>query len=358
MRGLPAAILMLHGTSDPARNTLVTLLSKLPATRLRSIAVRIGAPVQPGPAALAEGIASHLTAPGTLTGLLTTLTDPARELLALLMARGGEVPSGPVVRKYGRSVGESGRGALAELESLGIVFVGRGLGGPYSSSIFVVVPVELRPAAAPPPKAEPRRAARPVPAGMFAYLEFTVSLLDIEPPIWRQFLLHADATLYDVHCAIQDAVGWENHHLFTFREKLGSRHSIGGVPGSDEWDEPEPDARTIPIRDVFAHAGRKIFYEYDFGDGWMHSVSFKKTHLLREQLHRRLLAGDRAGPPEDCGGPWGYADCVATIERLDRLEAEDDEDDLDEEEEERLDWLGSWRPDGFELAAAQRAFDR
>ena len=50
------------------------------------------------------------------------------------------------------------------------------------------------------------------------------------------------------------------------------------------------------------------------------------------------IAGGRAGPPEDCGGVWGYRDLLAMLEKG-RGEAYDD----------LLTWLGGdFDPDGFE----------
>lgn len=35
--------------------------------------------------------------------------------------------------------------------------------------------------------------------------------------------------------------------------------------------------------------------------------------LLPPQPHARCLGGERAGPPEDCGGPWGYEHLLEAI---------------------------------------------
>ena len=53
------------------------------------------------------------------------------------------------------------------------------------------------------------------------YFEMEVSLLGIEPRIWRRFLIRAEATFQDLHNAIQEACGWENAHLFEFLSGKG-----------------------------------------------------------------------------------------------------------------------------------------
>ena len=71
---------------------------------------------------------------------------------------------------------------------------------------------------------------------------------------------------------------------------------------------------------------------------------------------RRLVNGARACPPEDCGGVWGYEMYVEIVglseEELEKR-AQKDEDVLD-----RKEWIGDWSPEDFDLAAAQKNFNR
>jgi hypothetical protein len=53
----------------------------------------------------------------------------------------------------------------------------------------------------------------------------------------------------------------------------------------------------------------------------------------------RCTAGRRAGPPEDCGGIWGYAGLLEILA-----------DPGDEEHAERLEWLGLESAAGFDPA--------
>ena len=41
-----------------------------------------------------------------------------------------------------------------------------------------------------------------------------ISLRDVNPRIWRPFMIRMDATFIELHEAIQDACGWHNSHLF------------------------------------------------------------------------------------------------------------------------------------------------
>ena len=50
-------------------------------------------------------------------------------------------------------------------------------------------------------------------------------------------------------------------------------------------------------------------YEYDFGDGWEHEVAVKgRRRGRRGHGMPRGIAGEGACPPEDCGGPGGFAE--------------------------------------------------
>jgi hypothetical protein len=45
---------------------------------------------------------------------------------------------------------------------------------------------------------------------------FRIELPDIRPPIWREILVPASYSFWDLHVAIQDAMGWEDYHLHEF----------------------------------------------------------------------------------------------------------------------------------------------
>jgi hypothetical protein len=55
-------------------------------------------------------------------------------------------------------------------------------------------------------------------------------------------------------------------------------------------------------------------YEYDFGDGWRHEVVFEGfVPVDPNKNYPQCVEGERACPPEDCGGLWGYADYLAAV---------------------------------------------
>ncbi len=118
-------------------------------------------------------------------------------------------------------------------------------------------------------------------------------------------------TFWDLHVAIQDAMGWLDYHLHEFymTHPVTGEKVIIGVP--DEEDELF-DRETLPddrekISDWFSMENRKADYTYDFGDNWTHSIVLEDILPQdRDRDYPLCIAGKRACPPEDCGGTGGY----------------------------------------------------
>jgi len=182
-----------------------------------------------------------------------------------------------------------------------------------------------------------------------SYLEFEVSLRGIKPRLWRRFQIADDATFGDLHRAIRDSFGWHGGHLWEFMNNSHEAFAAFAHEFQDVgFDEPPPDAEEVKLLGYFPRA-RSCVYYYDFGDSWMHSVRLRDRVTSSEQFHRRLLAGRRACPPEDCGGVGGYYRFVSIVET--------GVDPWEEDVTELLEWLGEWDPSEFDLKLQKRIFD-
>jgi hypothetical protein len=189
------------------------------------------------------------------------------------------------------------------------------------------------------------------------YHDLEVSLLGIEPRIWRRFLLAQDATFEDLHKAIQDSFGWLEEHLYEFRDK-GGRNTIARIDFEDDFElEEAPATDVVALASFFKEKGTRCIYVYDFGDDWHHAVEFKGIVEPPERFWRRLLDGARACPPEDCGGTPGYEECgwVAAMsgDDIKKIRNREEASEL----KERKEWLGDWHPERFNLAAVKKKFD-
>ena len=56
-------------------------------------------------------------------------------------------------------------------------------------------------------------------------------------------------------------------------------------------------------------------YEYDFGDGWLHTILLEKILPVGKGLSYPVCTkGKRACPPEDMGGIWRYQNFLESID--------------------------------------------
>ena len=175
---------------------------------------------------------------------------------------------------------------------------------------------------------------------------FKITLKGLRPPIWRRILVPSSYTFWDLHVAIQDAMGWLDYHLHAFqiRNPVDQTLTEIGIPFDEPFlEEPEPLlGKTTPIASYFTLSNRTATYLYDFGDGWKHSIVLEKIAPLEEPTTLpTCLAGRRRCPPEDCGGVGGYERFLEIIR-----------DASHEEYEEMLAWVGgSFKPEAFQKAA-------
>ncbi len=140
--------------------------------------------------------------------------------------------------------------------------------------------------------------------------QIKIDLDSSKPKITRTILVREDTTFYDLHLAIQTAMGWYNCHLHQF--------IIGNVrishPNPYEGFEYGELNDTTVLLSQYLKEGLKLKYEYDFGDGWIHTLDVQKVLPFNEKTQYPLcIKGKNACPPEDCGGVWGYADLIETL---------------------------------------------
>ena len=126
---------------------------------------------------------------------------------------------------------------------------------------------------------------------------FKIVLQGIRPQIWRRFKVPAGISFHTLHDIVQVVMGWENYHLYRF--DVGWKgFTTQPMAGEDHYSDERIDA-------YLAEVGYQLFYEYDFGDRWEHVLTLEKV-LVREIDEPLCIAGNRACPPEDSGGPWLY----------------------------------------------------
>ncbi len=147
--------------------------------------------------------------------------------------------------------------------------------------------------------------------------QLKITLAGVKPPVWRRIKINGKATFGDLHEVIQCVMGWENAHLFDFKNK---DYTI--VHGEEEDDfmgfgkAKGIDMEEITVEGVLKRKGSNIKYTYDFGDTWEHQIIVEEIEKDNGVLlHGAIcLNGKRSCPPEDCGGPWGYMHMIEVIQ--------------------------------------------
>jgi hypothetical protein len=174
--------------------------------------------------------------------------------------------------------------------------------------------------------------------------QLKVTLIETDPPIWRRLRVAGKTTLARLDRIIQTAMGWTNSHLHTF--------TAGGMvyaQPSGEWDFPVRNERRARLEQIAKEESEAFVYEYDLGDSWRHQVLVEEVCVASDDAEGPVcLSGERACPPEDCGGVHGYYE---TLERLGNPR--------DPEHKETKNWIeamtgGPFDQDAFDIEAVNK----
>ncbi|MFD1811752.1 plasmid pRiA4b ORF-3 family protein, partial [Rhodococcus gannanensis] len=160
--------------------------------------------------------------------------------------------------------------------------------------------------------------ASPFPNGGAVAYRIRVTLDGVMPPVWRSVTVRSTSRLDELHDVLQTVMGWNDSHLHQWRrpapenpgvvDRFATRSCIedGFADGARCEDMTRLD-------DVLTIPGDVMVYEYDFGDGWEHTILLEGIDSDESPEDALCLAGERACPPEDCGGVPGYARLLAVL---------------------------------------------
>lgn len=110
---------------------------------------------------------------------------------------------------------------------------------------------------------------------------------------WREILVPASLTFFDLHAVLQECFMWYGEHLFCFCATFPNGKQVqveelwGEEPSYHEAKyeqympvEPLPEVRIASeteLGDVFPKA-RTARYYYDYGDDWIHDIKLLRTY--------------------------------------------------------------------------------
>ncbi len=142
-----------------------------------------------------------------------------------------------------------------------------------------------------------------------------ITLIGTRPPVWRRILVPREITLRNLHRTLQTVMGWTNAHLHQFvlpgTRTFGLRQGLGGKVRNEN--------RTT-LGSLLNFPGAKLVYEYDLGDCWQHELVLEHRLLGDESFREVCVAGERQCPPEDSGGPAGFAELLKAFQEKDHPE--------------------------------------
>ncbi len=139
-----------------------------------------------------------------------------------------------------------------------------------------------------------------------------ITLRGVRPPIWRRIEVPSNVTMHELSAVLEAAMGWGGGHLHAFVAGGMTYQLPSEFDGFSRYETK--DERKVRLSKVLTDVGDKMRFEYDFGDGWEHDVVLEAITMRVDGVtYPRCITGKRACPPDDCGGPWGYANLLEVL---------------------------------------------
>lgn len=157
---------------------------------------------------------------------------------------------------------------------------------------------------------------------------FRLTLVESEPPVWRDLKLPGRYRLDQVHKMLQLLFGWQDYHLHDFQ--FGDTRYTDLDTLDPEFEMGELDEK-VPLSQALGWR-RSFLYRYDFGDSW--EVQARLLERVAGDMDApEVLDGAQAGPPEDCGGIPGFQDLKKILANPKHPDYED---------------MRTWAPQGYD----------
>lgn len=148
-----------------------------------------------------------------------------------------------------------------------------------------------------------------------------VELEGVKPLVWRRIVVPNQWTFASLHHYLQWVMGWQDTHAHEFQvgeELIASEWWLDEM-ATDPDTAAGTDERRVSVAAVAGDLGigGAFEYRYDMGDGWVHRLVIETppaAWLQQELPMPACTAGENACPPDDVGGPHGYAhflECLA-----------------------------------------------
>lgn len=171
--------------------------------------------------------------------------------------------------------------------------------------------------------------------------QLRLKVVGCRPAVWRRLLVRESMWLSRLHDSVQVVFDWFDYQTHSF--SFGDLRFGNPLKRDDLIVE---DDRDVTLADVDIEHHSRFFYRYNFDEAWQVEIDVEHAVPRKKGLaYPHCSAGERAGPPEDCGGLEAYHDMLECIQAP--------ASDLGRE---WLEWLGpEYRPDACDLDKINRA---
>ena len=140
-------------------------------------------------------------------------------------------------------------------------------------------------------------------------LALRLTVAACQPRIWRRLLVRESMWLSRLHDTIQVLFDWFDYQAHVFN--LDDLHFGNPVKRDEVVVE---DDRDVTLADIDLATRERLGYVYQFGENWQVEIKIEKAgERIKGMRYPVCLAGERAGPPEDCGGVEAFHDMLACL---------------------------------------------
>jgi pRiA4b ORF-3-like protein len=143
--------------------------------------------------------------------------------------------------------------------------------------------------------------------------QLNLKIAACNPSIWRRLLVRESMWLSRLHDSTQVLFEWFDYqtHAFAFGDlRFGNPVKRDNLIVEDDRD--------VSLADLDLDHHPHFNYTYHFDEGWKVDIAVEKVLPVKKGTrYPCCVAGERAGPPEDCGGPEAYHDMLASLKEPD-----------------------------------------
>lgn len=143
---------------------------------------------------------------------------------------------------------------------------------------------------------------------MAVIYQLKIEIKGSQPPIWRRIQVANNTTFSELHDIIQIAFGWKDEDEYEYEFTINKTRVYDFGAELDMGDDPgRRDSMETMLDDHVSLINKQFTYTYNLENRWEHAILLEKIISdERDIKHPVCIGGERACPPDDCGGILVY----------------------------------------------------